>query len=349
MKFHYNAHGIAVLRLHYEADPTKGGGEKVHVPAIGMDLSPWAKREFDRMTDKSLYRQEYEIDGSATLGQLMFHLDEEASIIEPGDEFPIPQNWTRRMSLDPHPAVPHAFLWCATDPYGDRWYYRELWPSSVAFRYEGGELLGSPGPCPDNDADWRIRDYVAAIRYLESSENPENTDKIAGRFDEKIYQRVIDYAARAFGKGTNDDDPTDNFQTRYEQHMSGTCKCEPRCQPVKRPFFDDAKKDVEVGREVVNAGLKRVSVMGNDGEFHPSAKIHIFRSRCPELIWQLKNARRQQLTPLQAQRQDPSGRIVKVRTHQADNLRYLETANPVYVAPSRPVEDVAPPVQGLSY
>lgn len=326
-----NPHGIHVLRLHYSADEEK--------------TAAWAAAQKAAMTDPSSYEQEFEISFSAKLGSLIYLLTEEATL---EDSFDIPPHWTRRMSLDPHPSVPHAFLWAATDPYGDRWYYREFWPSDVCFRYEGNTLYGKAGRCPDDDQHYTIKDYVGLIRWMESRENEQN--RYQGReFDENIYARVIDYSARAFAAETREGQRQLSFQQLYEMHMAGLCECEPKCTPMSRPYFDDSKKDHSVGEELVNSGLKVITALGGDGKERQSSHIHIFRDRCPELIYQLKHARRQQLTALQASRMDPTGKPVEVRLHQCDNLRYLEMSNPVYVEPSRRSGVYEPPVPGLSY
>jgi hypothetical protein len=340
IQVHKNQHGITCMRLHYDADPNKGKGKKTFVPAINMELSPWALKQYEQMTDPTLYLREYEIQAEATLGSLIYQMDDEATLEK---SFPIPPTWTRRMSLDPHPSVPHAFLWCATDPWGDRWYYRELWPSKVCFRYDGLRLLGASGPCPPDDPVVRIKDYVETVKWLESSENPENVDAKANRFDETIFARVIDYTARAFGKGTNDDPEQPNFQTRYEQYMS---------LPDTRlscPLFQDAKKDHDVGFEMVNAGLKPRRTVGSDDKPRKRSAIHIFADKCPELIWQIRNLRRARLTPAQATQKDPSGKAVQVRAHQCDNLRYIEMSNPIYIAPSKPWPKQSRLAEGFSY
>lgn len=308
-----NQVGATVLRLDFTADPEKNAGEKIWVPELNMDLSPWAYGEFKKIGNAGLFKQEYLVDGSATQGQLIYHLDEEATL---EDSFPIPEEWTRYYGLDPHPAVAHAHLWCAVDPWGDRWYYRELWPSKVCFRYEGANLVGKAGSCPEDDFRFTIREHVQTVKYLEFGENPQNRDANGRKFDEPIYDRVIDYAARAFGKGTNDDPDQPNFQQRYEKWMLE--------EGLDTPRFKDAKKDHEVGYEIVNAGLRPREVMGADGKYHKKSKIHIFKDRCPELIYQLKNVRRQQLTAEQAAKQDPTGKVIAVRNHMVDILRYLE-------------------------
>jgi hypothetical protein len=339
IRVHTNSHGNTVLRLHYEADEEKARGEKVLVPEINRHLSPWALSQFKQMTDPNAYLREYEIEAEAALGRLIFNLDEEATC-EPS--FPIPPNWTRRMSLDPHPSVPHAMLWVATDPWGDRWYYRELWPSRACYRYDNGRLFGIPGPCPDDEAVMRIKDYVETIQWLESAKNPQNIDK-GSPFDETIRARVIDYAARAFGKGTNDDPEQPNFQQRFESYM-----CSPELR-VSCPVFEDAKKDHDVGFEMVNAGLKPRLVNGPEDKPVKRSRIHIFRDRCPELVFQLKNNRRAQLSPAQALTKDPTGKPVLVRNHMTDNLRYLEMANPVYVQPQQQKSTWKPMVEGIAY
>jgi len=334
-----NQHGITILKLHYSADPEKGEGPTTFVPEINKHLSPWALKAFKGMTDPALYLKEYEIDAESALGTLLFQFTESVTVVPLALMSQIPPEWTRRMALDPHPGIPHAFLWCATDSWGDRWYYRELWPSKSCYRWEGGTLQGKPGPCPDERGP-NIHDYVDTLKYLESSHNPEN--EFAGKkFDEEIYERVIDYAARAFGKGSNDDPEQENYQQRYQKHMFE--------MGVSHPFFDDAKKDRQVGIEVCNEGLKVIERMGSDGEFHKTSRIHIIAERCPELIYQLKNNRHQLLTPLQVERQDPSGKPVKVRTHMTDNLRYIEMANPFYVKVEKSRDEFRPMARGFSY
>jgi hypothetical protein len=340
IRVHKNAHDITVMRLHYEADPAKGEGQKVYVKELDRELSPWAYQAYKAMTEQDLYMREYEIEAEATLGALIFHLDDEATL-EPS--FPIPPTWTRRMSLDPHPSVPHAFLWVATDPWGERWYYREMWPSQSCWRYNAnGKLSGKPGPCPENEPIVRIQDYVGTMKWLESADNAENVHQ-GKRFDENIHARVIDYAARAFGQGTNDDQEQPNFQQRYEMYMML-----PETR-VTCPTFDDAKKDRDVGFEMVNAGLKPHLTLTNDDKRRKRSRIHIFKDKCPELVWQLKNNRRQQLTAVQALAKDPTGKIVPVRTHMTDNMRYLEMSNPIYINPERPRSTWHQQHEGIAY
>lgn len=313
-----NEHGIHVFQLHYTADEDKGKGDKVLVPELNMRLSPWALEQYKAMTDKAMYRQEFEIDFSAKLGTLLYQLNEEATL-EPS--FPIPQEWTRYYGLDPHPAVPHASLWTAVDPWGDLWVYRELWPSKV---------YGKPGNVPEDDNRVTIKDYCEVLQWLESKDNPENSGK-----DEDIFRRVIDYAARSFGKGTSDDAEQPNFQQRFESQGIGP--------------FEDAKKDHDTGITLVNEWLKPRQVEQPDGTFKNKSKLHIFADKCPELIYQLKNNRYQQLTPLMAERQDPTGKPVPKRNHMTDILRYLVMSEPTYMQKRKPVSNWKPVYQGIAY
>ena len=343
IEVHENEHGITVVRLHYDADPEKGDGLKTYVQDIKLSLSPWAMSQYTQATNKGLYLQEYEIDASATEGQRVYILHPEATLCQ---SFPIPKDWTRYFGLDPHPAVPHACLWCAVDPWGDLWAYRELWPSKVAYRYENGILNGKPGACPGEDNRFRVRQYVDTIAWLESKANPENCGKDGKAFDETITKRVIDYAARAFGKGTSDDPEQLNYQQRFELEAQN------HEQDTRDEFylsFEDAKKNRNAGEETVNDWLTPRQVDDGKNGWHEKSRLHIFEDRCPELIYELKNNRREQLSAVQAEKIDPTGKPVQVRKHMTDNLLYICAANPVFVPPSVRHDSYAPPVKGISY
>ena len=340
MQVHRNSHDITVVRLHYMADPEKAAGEKIYVKEIDRELTPWAYNEYRHLTDPNAYLREYEIEAEAALGRLIYNLDEEATVEE---SYPLDPSGTRRMALDPHPSVPHAFLWMYTNRWGEHVIYREWWPSKVCYLWDGGKKIGKSGPCPEDEPVISIRNYVETVKWLESSENPENC--YDGKpYDEHITTRVIDYTARAFGKGTNDDPEMPNFQTRYEGYMR-----DPKLK-VSCPYFQDAKKDHDVGFEMVNSLLKPRLVENNSGEMVKRSKLRIFGDRCPELIHQMKNYRRKVLTPTQAAAQDPSGQAVSVRAHLCDDLRYLAMCNPVYIDQSRAAKtNWHPQTGGIAY
>lgn len=299
-----NPHGIRIFRLHYSADPEK--------------TKEWAASQKAAMTNAADYEQEYEINFSAKLGTLIYQLHDEATL---ENSFPIPAHWTRYVALDPHPRVPHAFLWVACDPWGDSWVYRELWPSKI---------YGKRGSIPDDDNRFSIKQYVETVQWLESAENEENGGKA-----EEIYKRVIDYAARSMGQGMDDEQPDLNFQDRYEE--------------LGRWTFDDSIKDHETGYEAVNEWLKPRDVEQPDGTFKPKSKLHIFQDKCPETILELHTNRFQQLTPVMAEKQDPSGKPMAKRNHLTDDLRYLCMMGLQYVAKKTIRSNFTPISKGINY
>lgn len=309
--------GITVFRLHYLADPEK--------------TVEWAAAQKAAMTDPEMYEQEYEISFTARLGTLIYQLHDEATL---ESSFPIPADWTRYWALDPHPRTPHAMLWGAVDHWGDFWIYREFWPSKVCLRYEDGKLLGERGPQPEGDNRFRVREYIEAVRWLESRDG-----NLHLKADEKIFKRVIDYAARGI-KGTTDDSDQRNLQQRYEEESLS----------LDYPLtFEDAIKDVGTGVEVVNDWLKAREVEHRGG-FRPYSKLHIFQDRCPELIHQLKSQRYQQLTPGMVEKKDPTEKAIEARSHLNDCLRYLCMANPVYIGPRTKGHSTWKPIhEGVAY
>jgi hypothetical protein len=302
-----NPHGIRIFRLHYSADPDK--------------TAEWAAAQKAGMTNEADYEQEYEINFSAKLGTLVYNLHEEATLEQ---SFCIPTSWTRYFGLDPHPVVPHAALWCAADPWGDIWAYRELWPSRI---------YGLRGNAPEDDNRYSIKQYVETVQWLESADNPENDGH--DKHDELIHTRVIDYAARAMGQGFFDEKPEYNFQKRFEE--------------LGEWSFKDCIKDNLAGPEKVNEWLKPRDVEQADGSFKPKSKLHIFQDRCPELIHELKTNRFQQLTPVMAERSDPTGKAMAKRNHLTDCLKYLAMAEIDYVPNVKLQSTWKPLVKGINY
>ena len=291
---------------------------RLHYSADPEKTPEWAAKQKAEMTNPADYEQEFEINFSAKLGTLIYQLNEEASL---ENSFCIPREWTRYFGLDPHPVVPHAALWVAVDKWGDSWAYRELWPSKI---------YGQRGSIPEDDNRFSIAQFVETIDWLESSENPENENK-----DEDIYKRVIDYAARSMGQGFFDQKPEYNFQERFEELGNWT--------------FDDSIKDHQAGYEAVNQWLKPRDVEQEDGTFKPKSRLHIFQDKCPELVYQLKTNRFQQLTPMMAERSDPTGKPMVKRNHLTDCLRYLCMAGLDYVPNRKMKSNWKPLAPGINY
>lgn len=312
-----NQFDIRVVRLHYSADPLKD--EK------------WIEAERARAVDKEMFEQEMEINFGARLGQKLFPRFQEEFTVE--RSFPIPRLWTRFFALDPHPVVPHAALWGACDPFGDLWIYREYWPSKV---------YGKPGNIPEDDNQITVEEYMRCCAWLESAGNPQNgaqldsdgNVKLPG-FRERVYKRAIDYAARAFGQGTSDDDESDNFQKRFEDAAELLAYGDDSGRPAEFPGFtfylEDAIKDKDVGIGRVNQWLTPREYDDGKGGWVKKSKLRIFGDNCPELVWQLKTNRRKMLTAQQAEVQDPVFKVFQKRNHLTDCLRYIIMMEPEFV------------------
>jgi len=288
-----------------------------------------------------MYLQEYEVDYGASSGELIYRLHEEAALVHSRD---LPDEGTDYFALDPHPRVPFAALWGRVDRWGDLWIYREFWPSVVCFRYESGRLRGRRGDIPERDAQHSIKDFVETCWWLESDKNPQNKGEVR-----TPYKRVIDYAARAFGKGTQDDPEQPNFQQRIAAR--GTEVRHEKDADWFRMEFEDCKKGHDVGYREVNDWLKPQEVLDvKTDKWIKRSRLLICQDRCPELIYELKNNRHPLLTPVQAEKQDPTGDVVKKRNHLTDDLQYMVNMNPTYREPiTYPIEAYRPPVPGLSY
>lgn len=307
-------HGdIDIFRLHYSASP----GTIARAEAAKRVMSP------------DSYRQEYEIDFSAKLGTRLFHFEDSATLC---NFSPIPHEWTRYFALDPHPRVPHAFLWIAVDPWNDAYAYRELWPSLI---------YGTPGNVPEDDNRYRVRDYIETVKFLESADNEENQKQA-----ENIHNRVIDYAARGF-YGTTDDDDQRNIQQRYEDTS--------RLSDISYPLiFSDAIKDRDAGVEMVNDYLKPRDIYAGtkmlEEKHTKKSKLHIFEDKCPELLYQLRNNRWESLTPQMADKRDPSSKVQQKRNHLTDCLRYLVMHGLEFVNPHPSTESTwSPLARGVAY
>src|SRR5262249_33637818 len=113
--------------------------------------------------------------------------------------------------------------------------------------------------------------------------------------------------------------------------------------------FADAMKDHDTGIHAVNEWLKPRDVEQADGTFKKKSRLRIFSDKCPELLFQLRNNRYQQLTPLLAERQDPTGQPMKKRNHLTDCLRYLCMAGLEYIPDRKLVSSWKPIAAGVNY
>lgn len=311
--FYTSSRGIDVARIHYTADPTK-------TPA-------WAAKLKEQAVSDQMFMQEMEIEANAQSGAKLFpKFNREYTVVEP---FPIPHDWTRYMAGDPHPRVPHAWLWMAVTPYQDWIVYREYWPSKI---------YAKRGGIPEDDNSFEIDDYAKAIKFMESKEctifGVNGLADNGGR-DEKIHRRVMDYTAKAWmAERTKGKDGNVSFWNSYREHGI---------------VCDECEKDTEASIDIINRKLRARTIIGPDGKKKEQSSITIFNT-CPELIFELDTNRFPALTPHQQEIKDPSDKPMQKRRHLSDDLRYLAISRPIYIDPNRPrPRSVKKVASGVSY
>lgn len=304
--------GYRIAQVHYSADPEKD--------------AKWAEAERHKAPSEATHRQEQEIDFHARSGALLYpEFNYDINVCAP---FPIPPDWTRRMAIDPHKRRPHAFLWMAVSPDGDHYYYREYWPSRI---------YGKKGPTPEDDELYHIDQYVKVLKWFEGEEidffAPAGFADNQG-LKERLSLRIMDTHGKAIFTSTKDgkDDP-ETFWDRYK-NLGIVCQ--------------EAKKDIEVGRNEVGKRLRPRTVMYADGPKEESV-IHVFNT-LPELIHECRSSRWPKLTPAQVETQDPGTKDPQRRVHMLDLIRYIEITDPIYV-PKRDMEGESkqPLWKGVAY
>lgn len=220
--------------------------------------------------------------------------------------------------LDTHPRKPHAMLWCAVSPHDEAYAYRELWQSKV---YATNKNI------PEDDNNYPIKWYCEAIKWLESG--ADQMVEIAGtkmkgnpqnKFGaEKIHERIIDYAARAFGKDRDNPDAID-YQERYEKYS----------REISHPlYFEDCIKDNEANYAEVNEWLRPRPRLDSSGEVTMRSKLRIFKN-LPELRLELLANRVKMLAPHQVDTRDPEMKVIEKRNDLTDDLKYFCAAQPKY-------------------
>ena len=281
---------ITRIRLHYSADDDKD-------PATEKGRA-WVEAGKKNAPSMEWWNQEQEIDFGARQGARIYQAfkDDETQLCDP---FPIPEDANRYFILDTHPRTPHAMLWVAVLKNGDAVAYREYWPSKVyGFNNK---------PVPEDEKVYPIPWYAEIIKYFESAENPENHGKA-----EKIHMRIIDYAARAFGKDKQNPDSVD-YQTLYEE--AG--------RDLKYPlYFEDCAKDNEAAYAEVNEWLRPRPQIGPSGDVIQRSRLRIFKN-LHQLRWELLNCRLKTLQPHQVDVKDPDFKVIERKNNVSDCLKYF--------------------------
>ena len=296
--FYTSSRGIDVARIHYSADPTK--------------TPEWAEKKKEQAVSEQMHMQEMEIEANAQSGARLFpKFEKKYTVVEP---FPIPHDATRYMAGDPHPRVPHFWLWMAVTKYDDWIFYREYWPSKV---------YAKRGAIPEDDDSFEIDDYAKAIKFMESEKNTvfaENGLADNGGREEKIQRRYMDYSAKAWmAEVTKGKKGNVSFWDSY------------RKQGI---ICDECDKDMEASVDLINTNLRPRTIIGPDGKKREQSRILIFNT-LPELILEFERCRYPQLTPHQQEIKDPSDKPMEKRKHGVDCARYICMSKPVYTDPNR--------------
>jgi len=289
--------GIAVFRIKYSADPKKD--------------EEWVAKMRPTYSSDQAWRQEQEVDFTASAGQLVFpEFKKEYTVVKPRA---IPPDVTWYMGIDPHPRTPHAFLWMFVDRWGNHVYAREYWPSKA---------YGRRGNIPEDDELYQIDAYVDAINFLEGPApnvfSPNGFTDNAGP-EQKISRRIMDPAGKAWA--VNRQMGKDSEETFWDAYRKLGIYCEP------------ARKDFQAGRDKVGTRLRPRKYVGPASTTHQS-QILIFET-CRELIFELEHNRYPLLTPSQATKRDPVETPLQKRSHLTDLLRYLELEDPYWMDPQR--------------
>lgn len=283
--------GVAVLRVHYTADPAKRG-----------DWGATQKKKYVKGTNWDL---EMEIKYDAKKGSLVYP-DFDQSIHVVPDSM-VPDSGCLFMAADPHPRTPHAFLWALIDRAGDVWIYREFWPSKV---------YAQPHEIKDGDEEslYSAKEYAQAIAGFEGNRIEFDGSKEDERGEliedgEVIYDRFMDQAGKGF-KVSADGSPFESYWERYRKY-GFTFK-----EPYKiHQAGEDEIRDLMVPRPHDTYGKW--------------PRIHIAAS-CRELILEFLKHRYEAMADHLMLRKELPQKGVEKRCHLLDCLRYIVTSKASY-------------------
>jgi phage terminase large subunit-like protein len=91
---------------------------------------------------------------------------------------PLPIDWHRTVCIDPAPTGPTGCLWCATDPYGNCYYYKEYLESNLVISEHAKRILIRNGGAPVDT--WLIDPKMGAQRNSETHRTVQQLYRDAG-------------------------------------------------------------------------------------------------------------------------------------------------------------------------
>lgn len=286
--------GWTFLRVHYSCDPSMRDPVRMAM----------ARAQFPSDT---LWRREMEIEAEALGGALVYPRYSRSIHLIPDRD--IPTYGCIYMSIDPHPRVEHAILWCVVDRDGDLYFYREYWPSVL---YGTGEIATDETP----RAGLMVRDYCIKIAELEGNQlvirDPGTPDEYGDYIDkdggERVTNRLMDQAGKAF-KVTAEGQQEISIAQRYRNYGI---------------YAGDPIKSHQVGQDIID-GLLTPAPHSLHGSW---PRMHIAESLV-ELDSEFSNHRFSPtiVSPSRDLNQRPSG----FRTHELDNCRYISCSQPSYM------------------
>ena len=292
--------GIAVVRLHYSADPS-------NTPEKLAALR-------SKYTSEARWRRELEIEYEALEGELLYgEWNRERNKVESFDVSD-PERWTIWMGLDPHPRTAHAMVWEAFNKHMDRVVCGEFWP-------EFGTRFG-----PRDGARWRTKDYAEAIQMFESdSELKPSPFEWARGKRLRVFRRIMD----TFGKAANSDEGEDYFESYRNCGIDLTKKAKADAEKVRLVFDPALKGQENLAKAADSIGRALMARKDSAGRVAPPAMV-VFEG-CWETIDEFENVR----YPEGDAEKHADEKPVTYRKHCLDCLHYIETARPHFVMPRR--------------
>lgn len=316
--------GIAVVRLHYSADPTMT-----------------AQRVFslrERYTSEARWRREMEIEYEALEGELLYpEFSRQHNLIAPFDVSDA-ERWTIWMALDPHPRTAHAMVWEAFNSRHDRVVCGEFWP-------EFGTRYG-----PTDGIRWKVRDYVQAIQLFESDSEckPAPFEWARGK-RLKVHRRLMD----TYGKASNAD--AGDYEDYFDQYRK--IGMEFSKEAINRPS-EQVNLHFDAALKGQNNLAKAYDSIGRalQSRIDAPPALRVFAD-CYETIEEFENVR---YPKSEKKRGDDFGldvgagkdageRPISYQKHCLDCLAYIETARPQFMMAHRPVSTRQPIYPNTAY
>jgi len=275
----------------------------------------WYKRERSKYTSEGDWQREQEIIHDAGGGERLFVetlVKHWSKIVIEDSDFEVPPQWKRIGGADHGKANPTAFLEAAIDYDGNIYLCAEYY---------------RPGLSPDQHLDLLWEEWPELFDIPEIYADPS-----------------IFYKTQAQAKG--------GFKAISELYAE-----ERELEQGMRPGLQNlisAPDNAEI------LGMERILQHWHDLEHRePSLRIvcprrydtskkryGLYRDGCPNLIWELRRARREELSATQLESKNPSEKIVDKDNHLRDCLKYIVLSLPDPTIKSRE-ERAADSVRGL--